>query len=126
MNEDMAKKVVVSKGLAGFYKRMAKDNAAISMVAYCATIGDVRTVVDHVMLDPDSAADFRALTDGVARQSDHRWVEVSRILERGRIWQSVEGPEDRIDHGDVRFVLSQESWAAGRGLQPDQSGSLNR
>lgn len=128
MNEDMSKKGLVSKALARFHERMAKGGAAMPMVAYCATSRDGRTLVDQVMLDSDSVADFRALTDGVARSNRITdGVEVSRILERaGAYGGAVERPERRVDHRDVRFVLSQGSRGAGRGPQPDQSGSLNR
>lgn len=66
-NEGMAKKGLVSKGLALFHERTAEGGAAMSTVAYCATSRDGRTFVDQVTLDRDSVADFRALTDGVHR-----------------------------------------------------------
>ena len=64
-NEGMAKKAIVSKGLAQFHERIAAGGAALSTVAYCATSPDGRTFVDQAVLDDASAADFRALTDGV-------------------------------------------------------------
>ena len=64
-NEGMAKNAIVSKGLAQFYERIAAGGAALSTVAYCATSPDGRTFVDQAVLDDASAADFRALTDGV-------------------------------------------------------------
>ena len=66
-NEGMAKKGLVSKGLALFHERVAAGGAAMSTVAYCATSRDGRTFVDQVTLDRDSLTDFRALTDGVHR-----------------------------------------------------------
>ena len=66
-NEGMAKGGVVSKGLARFHERMAEGGAALSTVAYCATSMDGRTFVDQAVLDDDSLADFRALTDAVHR-----------------------------------------------------------
>lgn len=64
-NEGMAKGAIVSKGLAQFHERIAAGGAALSTVAYCATSPDGRTFVDQAVLDHDSLADFRALTDGV-------------------------------------------------------------
>lgn len=66
-NEGMAKGGVVSKGLARFHEGMAAGGAALTTVAYCATSKDGRTFVDQAVLDADSLADFRALTDGVHR-----------------------------------------------------------
>jgi 2,4-dienoyl-CoA reductase-like NADH-dependent reductase (Old Yellow Enzyme family) len=66
-NEGMAKRGVVSKGLALFHERMAEGGAALSTVAYCATSRDGRTFVDQAVLDDESLADFRALTDAVHR-----------------------------------------------------------
>lgn len=66
-NEGMAKGGIVSKGLAAFHERMAAGGAAMTTVAYCATSKDGRTFVDQAVLDADSVADFRALTDGVHR-----------------------------------------------------------
>jgi len=64
-NEGMAKGGVVTKGLAHFHERIAEGGAAMSTVAYCATSDDGRTFVDQAVLNPESAADFKALTDGV-------------------------------------------------------------
>ncbi|MEM8697425.1 MAG: NADH:flavin oxidoreductase [Pseudomonadota bacterium] len=64
-NEGRAKGGLVSKGLARFHERMAEGGAALSTVAYCATSPDGRTFVDQAVLDDDSMADFRALTDAV-------------------------------------------------------------
>lgn len=66
-NEGMAKGGIVSKGLASFHERIAAGGAAMSTVAYCATSRDGRTFVDQAVLDADSLADFRVLTDGVHR-----------------------------------------------------------
>lgn len=66
-NEGMAKKGLVSKGLARFHERMAEGGAAMSTVAYCATSLDGRTFVDQATLNRESVADFRVLTDGVHR-----------------------------------------------------------
>ena len=66
-NEGMAKRGLVSKGLAQFHEAMAAGGAALTTVAYCATSKDGRTFVDQAVLDQDSLADFRALTDGVHR-----------------------------------------------------------
>jgi 2,4-dienoyl-CoA reductase-like NADH-dependent reductase (Old Yellow Enzyme family) len=67
-NEGMAKKAIVSKGLAQFHERIAAGGAALSTVAYCATSPDGRTFVDQAVLDQGSLLDFRALTDGVHKQ----------------------------------------------------------
>lgn len=64
-NEGMAKRGIVSKGLARFHEQVAEGGAALSTVAYCATSHDGRTFVDQAVLDNDSIADFRALTDAV-------------------------------------------------------------
>lgn len=64
-NEGMAKGGIVSKGLANFHARMAQGGVALSTVAYCATSRDGRTFIDQAVLDDDSVADFRALTDAV-------------------------------------------------------------
>lgn len=64
-NEGMAKRGLVTRGLARFHQRMAEGGAAMTTVAYCATSLDGRTFVDQATLDPDSAADFKALVDGV-------------------------------------------------------------
>ena len=66
-NEGMAKNGLVSKGLARFHERIAEGGAALSTVAYCATSKDGRTFVDQAVLDDESLADFRALTDAVHR-----------------------------------------------------------
>ena len=66
-NEGMAKKGIVSKGLATFHERVAAGGAAMSTVAYCATSLDGRTFVDQATLNDESLPDFRALTDGVHR-----------------------------------------------------------
>ena len=66
-NEGMAKKGVVTKGLARFHERMAEGGVGLSTVAYCAVSGDGRTFVDQVTLTQDSLVDLRALTDGVHR-----------------------------------------------------------
>jgi len=64
-NEGMAKNGIVSKGLAEFHRKIAAGGAAMSTVAYCATSPDGRTFVDQAILDRDSLADHRALTDAV-------------------------------------------------------------
>jgi 2,4-dienoyl-CoA reductase-like NADH-dependent reductase (Old Yellow Enzyme family) len=64
-NEGKAKGGIVSKGLAQFHERVAEGGSALSTVAYCATSPDARTFVDQAILDDDSLADFRVLTDGV-------------------------------------------------------------
>ncbi len=64
-NEGMAKRGIVSKGLATFHENVAAGGAALSTVAYCATSPDGRTFVDQAILDDDSRPDFRALTDAV-------------------------------------------------------------
>lgn len=64
-NEGMAKGGIVSKGLARFHERMAEGGTALSTVAYCATSRDGRTFTDQAVLDADSKADFRVLTDAV-------------------------------------------------------------
>ena len=64
-NEGMAKGGIVSKGLANFHARMARGGSALSTVAYCATSRDGRTFIDQAVLDADSVADFRVLTDAV-------------------------------------------------------------
>lgn len=64
-NEGMAKRGIVTKGLAKFHADVAAGGAALTTVAYCATSKDGRTFVDQVTLDDDSIADLRALTDGV-------------------------------------------------------------
>ena len=66
-NEGMAKRGLVSKGLARFHERIAQGGAALSTVAYCATSADGRTFVDQAVLEDDSIHDFRALTDAVHR-----------------------------------------------------------
>lgn len=66
-NEGMAKKAIVSKGLAQFHEQIAAGGAALTTVAYCATSADGRTFVDQAVLDEGSANDFRALTDAVHR-----------------------------------------------------------
>ena len=66
-NEGMAKHGVVSKGLARFHENMAAGGVALTTVAYCAVSKDGRTFIDQAVLDGDSLADFRALTDGVHR-----------------------------------------------------------
>ncbi|MEP1605585.1 MAG: hypothetical protein ABJJ48_04665, partial [Marinomonas sp.] len=67
-NEGMAKGGIVSKGLARFHERMAEGGTALSTVAYCATSRDGRTFTDQAVLDADSTADFRVLTDAVHKQ----------------------------------------------------------
>jgi len=64
-NEGMAKRGIVTKGLAKFHERIAEGGAALSTVAYCATSPDGRTFVDQAVLDDGSIPDFKALTDGV-------------------------------------------------------------
>lgn len=64
-NEGMAKRGIVSKGLAKFHADVAAGGAALTTVAYCATSKDGRTFVDQVTMDEDSLADLRALTDSV-------------------------------------------------------------
>lgn len=64
-NEGMAKQGIVSKGLAAFHAGVAEGGAAMTTVAYCATSFDGRTFVDQATLNEASAADFKALTDGV-------------------------------------------------------------
>ncbi len=66
-NEGKAKRGIVSKGLAAFHEDVAAGGAALTTVAYCATSKDGRTFVDQAVLDGDSLADFRALTDAVHR-----------------------------------------------------------
>ncbi|NQV93861.1 MAG: NADH:flavin oxidoreductase, partial [Sphingomonadales bacterium] len=64
-NEGMAKRGIVTKGLAKFHERIAEGGAALSTVAYCATSPDARTFVDQAILDDASILDFRTLTDAV-------------------------------------------------------------
>lgn len=64
-NEGMAKKGVVTKGLAKFHRDIAAGGAAMSVVAYCATSLDGRTFVDQATLNQESLKDFKVLTDGV-------------------------------------------------------------
>lgn len=76
-NEGMAKGGLVSKGLAHFHARMAAGGAALSTVAYCATSKDGRTFTDQAVLDSDSLADFRALTDGVHRHGGAACAQIT-------------------------------------------------
>lgn len=76
-NEGMAKGGVISKGLARFHEKMAEGGAALSTVAYCATSKDGRTFVDQAVLDQDSVADFRALTDAVHRHGGAACAQIT-------------------------------------------------
>jgi len=64
-NEGMAKQGLVSKGLAKFHAGVVEGGSAMTTVAYCSTSLDGRTFVDQATLHAESAADFKALTDGV-------------------------------------------------------------
>lgn len=64
-NEGMAKRGVVTKGLARFHERMAEGGVGMTTVAYCSTSLDGRTFIDQVTLDDASLPDLKALTDGV-------------------------------------------------------------
>lgn len=66
-NEGMAKRGIVTKGLARFHERMAEGGVGMTTVAYCSTSLDGRTFVDQVTLDDASLPDLKALTDGVHR-----------------------------------------------------------
>lgn len=66
-NEGMAKRGVVTKGLARFHERVAEGGAGMTTVAYCATSPAGRTFIDQVTMNRDSLTDLRALTDGVHR-----------------------------------------------------------
>lgn len=76
-NEGMAKRGVVTKGLAHFHERIAAGGAAMSTVAYCATSRDGRTFTDQAVLDAQSLEDFRALTDGVHKQGAAACAQVT-------------------------------------------------
>lgn len=66
-NEGMAKRGVVTKGLALFHERIAEGGAALSTVAYCSINNDGRTFVDQVVINDESLSDLKALTEGVHR-----------------------------------------------------------
>lgn len=64
-NEGMAKKGIVTKGLANWHAQISEGGVGMSTVAYCATSDDGKTFVDQACLNEASMDDFRALTDGV-------------------------------------------------------------
>ncbi len=64
-NEGMAKKGLVTKGLAKFHADIARGGVAMSTVAYCAISEEGKTFVDQATLNKDSVDDFKVLTEGV-------------------------------------------------------------
>ncbi|WP_340586961.1 NADH:flavin oxidoreductase [Erythrobacter alti] len=76
-NEGMAKGGIVSKGLAQFHENIAAGGSGMTTVAYCATSLDGRTFVDQAVLNTDSLADFRALTDGVHKHGAAACAQVT-------------------------------------------------
>lgn len=64
-NEGMAKKGLVTKGLAKFHSDIAKGGVGMSTVAYCAISEEGKTFVDQATLNKDSIEDFKVLTAGI-------------------------------------------------------------
>ena len=64
-NEGMAKKGLVTKGLANFHAKIARGGVGMSTVAYCAISEEGKTFVDQATLNEDSVKDFKVLTDGI-------------------------------------------------------------
>ena len=66
-NEGMAVDGVPSKQLVRFHESMAAGGTAMTTLAYCSVSPDGRTLPGQIVLQPDSLAHLRVLTDAVHR-----------------------------------------------------------